>query len=163
MTNVIALADRRRQFKIGDMVGLWGGPKHINYDGDDYGTVLDHIAADSTDERVSEAEGTGPLYLVNVGNVFGHGGMYEHVFAESELAPVGTLGEPYSPSCTGCAEDGGICAAHALAEAEKGDPGPVPSDLCGSCGVAASACSWSQNPSAGRGDCCPTCNHVDDF
>ncbi|AVT37402.1 hypothetical protein C6W10_14040 [Plantactinospora sp. BB1] len=30
---------------------------------------------------------------------------------------------------------------------------------CPSCGTKALACSWSQNPAAGRGDCCAECGH----
>lgn len=30
---------------------------------------------------------------------------------------------------------------------------------CNRCGTSPAACSWSQNPTAGRGDCCPDCQH----
>lgn len=46
-----------------------------------YGTILGYADPD----HPGDVDGSGPLYLVNIGNVFGHGGMYEYVLPESRL------------------------------------------------------------------------------
>jgi hypothetical protein len=83
-------------------------------------------------------------------------GGYEKVLVGS----VKTCGECSKPAVTSPFGQP-MCAEHYRA-AGGTDIAAELDDLCGSCGVAGSACSWSQNPSAGRGDCCPTCNHTDD-
>lgn len=51
--------------------------------GCDYATVLGY--EDAIGDREPDTDGHGPLYLINVGNVFGVDGAYEYVVHESEL------------------------------------------------------------------------------
>lgn len=81
-----ALRDRRR-FRIGDQVITPGDT------GECSGEIVNaSLTREQYDRMVAagrysgELHGAGPLYVVNEGNVFGHGGAYEAVYAESALA-----------------------------------------------------------------------------
>lgn len=74
-----------RRFEIGEIVRLVDAAS-IGEAGNDSATILDYVAPESEAELLLvEAQGPGPLYVVNVGNVHGHGGMYEYTLAESQL------------------------------------------------------------------------------
>jgi hypothetical protein len=62
----------------------WGGMSTI------IGLIPDREAYERENGPVS---GTGPLYVVNEGAVFGHGGRFEKVYSESDLEP-SVIGEP---------------------------------------------------------------------
>lgn len=69
-----------RRFRIGDVVATPAAS------GVHYGTVIGFVADDSPEAVDCHADGsTGPVYLVNEGNVFGAGGSFEVLYSESEL------------------------------------------------------------------------------
>jgi hypothetical protein len=75
-------ADGPRKFQVGDEVRVRPTPP----DGIDHGDVvgtLTRAAYLQHRDHWGEVEGTGPLYIVNVGNV--HASEYEEVYAESNL------------------------------------------------------------------------------
>lgn len=79
------MTDTPRRYAVEDLVLL-----HPPVDRCDYGYIVGTVTHEGYREDIAywgdeAAEGTGPLYLVNVGNVFS--GRCEEVFAESQLSP----------------------------------------------------------------------------
>ena len=79
------------RYQVNDHVRVHPTPP----DGIAYATVLNHLDDREHARFIQEwtdgdpIEGAGPLYLVNVGNVFGCGGAFEELYRESNLSPRG--------------------------------------------------------------------------